>query len=166
MQRSCHSARLATLAVLLRRLCCVAVGCCGLLLLGGATAWAAPAWLAPVDLSTGGLADDPSVAADSQGHVTAVWLDSDGVHATVMAAVRPAGGAWPTPVELSSIDQTAEDPSLAVDPQGDAAAVWVREDAGGGALQAAVRQGSGTWQSPANVSSAPDLEDPEVAVDS
>lgn len=152
--------------MLLRRLCCVALSCCGLLLLGGATAWAAPAWLAPADVSTSGLADDPIVAADSQGDMTAVWLDSDGVHASVLAAVRPAGGAWPPPVELSSIDRNADDPAVAVDPQGDATAVWVREDATGGTLQAAMRPAGGTWQSPVDVSSAPDLEDPEVAVDS
>jgi hypothetical protein len=150
----------------LRRLCCIALSSCGLLLLGGATAWAAPAWLAPADVSTSGLADDPIVAADAQGDMTAVWLDSDGVHASVLASERPAGGAWPTPVELSSIDQTADDPAVAVDPQGDATAVWVREDATGETLQAAVRPADGTWQSPVNVSSAPDLEDPEVAVDS
>jgi hypothetical protein len=152
--------------MLLRRLCCVALSCCGLLLLGGATAWAAPAWLAPADVSTSGLADDPIVAPDSQGDMTAVWLDSDGVHASVMASVRQAGAAWPTPVELSSIDQTADDPAVAVDPQGDATAAWVREDATGGTLQAAMRPAGGTWQSPVDVSSAPDLEDPEVAVDS
>lgn len=152
--------------MLLRRLCCVALSCCGLLLLGGATAWAAPAWLAPADVSTSGLADDPIVAADSQGDMTAVWLDSDGVHASVLASVRPAGGAWPPPVELSSIDRTADEPAVAVDPQGDATAVWVREDATSGTLQAAMRPAGGTWQSPVDISSAPDLEDPEVAVDS
>jgi PKD domain len=167
MQRSRRPARLEAPAILLRRLCCVALSCsCGLLLLGGATAWAAPAWLAPADVSTSGLADDPIVAADSQGDMTAVWLGSDGVHASVLAAVRPAGGAWPPPVELSSIDRNADDPAVAVDPQGDATAVWVREDATGGTLQAAMRPAGGTWQSPVDVSSAPDLEDPEVAVDS
>jgi PKD domain len=152
--------------MLLRRLCCVALSCCGLLLLGGATAWAAPAWLAPADVSTSGLADDPIVAADSQGDMTAVWLDSDGVHASVMASVRQAGAAWPTPVELSSIDQTADDLSLAVDPQGDATAVWVREDATGETVQAAARPAGGVWESPVDVTTAQDAEDPEVAVDS
>ena len=152
--------------MLLRRVCCVALCCWGCLLLGGGTASAAPAWLAPADVSTGGLADNPSVAADSQGDVTAVWLDSDGVHASVLAAVRPAGGAWPTPVELSGTDQTAEEPSVAVDPQGDATAVWVRHDATDEIVQAAVQPAGGTWQSPVNVVTAQDLEDPEVAVDS
>jgi hypothetical protein len=92
MLRFCRSARLAAYAVLLRRMCCVALGWWGCLPLGGGTASAAAAWLTPADLSTGGLADDPSMAADSQGDVTAIWLDSDGVHASAQAAVRPLGG--------------------------------------------------------------------------
>ena len=147
-------------------MCCVALGCWVCSLLAGSTASAAPAWLAPSDLSNGGLADKPSVAVDSQGDVTAVWLDSDGVHASVLAAARPAGGAWPAPVELSGTGLTAEEPSVAVDPRGDATAVWVRHDATHEIVQAAVRPAGGMWHSPVDVTTAQDLEDPEVAVDS
>ena len=53
---------------------------------------AAPAWLAPQDLSAAGQdANDPQVAVDGQGNAIAVWSRSNGTNDIVQAAVRAAG---------------------------------------------------------------------------
>ena len=54
---------------------------------------AAPAWLAPANLSEAVQnKDNPHVAIDSQGDAVAVWELSNGINQVVQAAVRQAGG--------------------------------------------------------------------------
>jgi hypothetical protein len=56
---------------------------------------AAPAWLAPQDLSAAGQnAFNPEVAVDAQGNAIAVWRRFDGTNFIVQAAVRAAGGSF------------------------------------------------------------------------
>jgi hypothetical protein len=114
--------------------CCLVSG-------GGAgSAWAAPGWLAPQDLSAAGQkAGFPEVAVDGQGNAIAVWSRFDGTNFIVQAAVREAGGSFGAPQDLSAAGQKAGFSQVAVDGQGYAIAVWSRFDGTNFIVQAAAR---------------------------
>jgi len=102
------------------------------------TAGAGGAWSTPVELSTpdgGSLQSKPTnprIVADPQGSLTATWSaavgPSPGLGVTenrrLQAVHRPAGGAWSSPVALSSPDDlwAAE---IAADPQSYVTALWI-----------------------------------------
>jgi hypothetical protein len=129
---------------------------------------AAPKWLTPVDLSALGRdADAPQVAVDSTGRAFAVWDRSNGANLIVQAAIRPPGRNWQAPVNLSTAGRNADAPQIAVDPLGDAVAVWRRSNGVNSIIQAAIKPSRGRrWQRPVNLS-APghDAASPGVAVD-
>jgi hypothetical protein len=139
-----------------------------LMLLAAASAGAAPAWLAPVDLSVAGQSVFvPQVAFDAQGNAVAVWGRSNGTNSIVQGAVRPAGGSWQAPVDLSAAGQNAYYPQVAFDAQGNAVAVWSRYDGVNYIVQGAVRPAaSGVWEAPADLSAAgQSASGAQVAVD-
>jgi hypothetical protein len=130
-------------------------------------ALAAPAWLQPQALSASGQsAESPQVAVDPAGDALAVWSRSNGSNTIVQSAVRPAGGAWQAPVDLSAVAQNARDPQLAVDPAGEAIAVWSRYDGSNTIVEVASRPPGASWQ-PAQALSASgqSAESPQLAVD-
>jgi PKD domain len=131
-------------------------------------AQAAPAWLAPVNLSEAGQdAEEPHVAFDSQGDALAVWRRFDGSNYIVQGAIRPAGGSWQAPVDLSEGGESASEPQVAFDSHGNALAVWRRSDGSNYIVQGAIRPAGGSWQAPADLSEAgQDAEEPHVAFDS
>jgi hypothetical protein len=121
-------------------------------------------WQAPVDLSaTGQNALEPQVAVDPGGDAVAVWERYDGADYIVQASTSPAGGSWQAPVDLSATGQNALEPQVAVDPDGDAVAVW--EDETDSNAEAASRPSGGSWQAPAAISAGHDARAPRVAVD-
>jgi len=126
------------------------------------------AWQPPVALSAPGAdAVDPQVAFDGAGDAFAVWTRSDGTNQIAQAAVRPAGGAWQSPVALSGAGQDAAYPQVVADEAGNAVAVWTRAGFGEESrVQAAVRPAGGAWQAPASLSAAgEDAYDAQVAID-
>ena len=123
------------------------------------------------DLSAAGQnAAAPQVAIDGQGNAVAIWRRSDGTNQIVQTSTRSAAtGAWQaTPDDLSATGQDAADPEVAVDPQGDAVAVWSRGNAIMQTLfiQASTRPAGGAWQAPASTLSVggEPADDPQVAV--
>jgi hypothetical protein len=128
-----------------------------------APAAAAPTWLAPVDLSASGEdAGSPAGAMDSSGDVTAVWYRNDGANNIVQASVRQAGGAFGTPVDLSQTGVDAFGPRVAMDPAGDAVAVWFR----GAVIQAAARPAGGSFGAAVDVSAVGgNASFPQIAID-
>jgi hypothetical protein len=147
----------------------VALACVVLALLAVSPAIAAPAWLAPVNLSEEGqAAGRPQVAFDGQGNAVAVWNGNDGANEyLVQAAFRPAGGAWQTPVRLSLYGQEAREPSVAFDGQGNAVAVWEAYNGVTFVVEAAFRPVGGAWQAPVYLSpeEIPGTAHPQVAFD-
>ncbi len=139
-----------------------------LLALWTASAAAAPTWLSPLNLSEAGQnAGQPEVAVDSAGDAVAVWYRSDGSNTIIQSAERPAGGAWSEPVNLSEEGQNAEKPQVAVDPQGNAVAVWRRNDGSKYRIQAATRPPGGAWSEAVDLSEAGEnASEPRVAIDS
>jgi hypothetical protein len=147
----------------------VVLACLALMLVVAASAGAAPSWLAPGDLSVAGQdAYDQQVAVDSQGNAVAVWDRYNATNTIVQGAVRPAGGIWQAPVDLSVAGQNADSPQVAFDSQGNAVAVWRRFNGTNYIVQGAVRPAaSGVWQAPVDLSAAgQDANVPHVAVDS
>jgi hypothetical protein len=123
-------------------------------------------WSAPVEVSAKeeAVGDRPELAVDSQGDVTAVWIwhVGESERGIVQSATRPAGGAWSAPVDLSATDGRAVLSQLAVDPRGDAVAVWKSETAE--RVQAASRTANGTWGAAVDLSEGEAYE-PDVAID-
>lgn len=129
-------------------------------------------WSAPADLSAPGqdTFDTPELAADRRGTVTALWQRHDGSGWIVTSATRPAGGAWTAPVDLSATGHDAWDPQVAVDPAGNATAVWSLADEpmsdSARTVQAARRTVAGEWTAPVDLSRGGTAWNPQVALDS
>lgn len=120
-------------------------------------------WSAPRYISVGGQdADRPQVALDAAGNAVAVWELYEGSGAIVQAASRPAGGSWGSPQDLSASGQIPDAPELALDPAGNAVAVWPSLD---GIIRAATRPAGGGWSLPQDISLPGNAADPKVAID-
>ena len=138
----------------------------GVLTIGSQASLAASGWVPPQYLGPAGAtsASRPQVALDAQGNVIAVWA-RDGYGAsrdvTVQSAFRPVGGPWQAPVDLSrpgpdgvQTDIERSGPRVAIDGQGNAVAVWQRNDGTSIVVQAAERPAGGAWSAPIDISGA------------
>jgi PKD domain len=145
------------------------LSCLILALLAAQSASAAPTWLSPVNLSEAEpMEGSPQVAIDQQGDITSVWNRSNGTNYETQTAYRPAGGSWQAPVTLSETGYDAGSAQIAVDPEGDAAAVWSTfPPASGRTIQAAVKSHAGTWSAPVTLADIGEPEGkPQIAIDS
>jgi PKD domain len=95
--------------------------------------------------------EPPALAADAAGEVTVVWARGKGAESTVEATSHPVGGGWSPPQALSVAGEEAYEPQVAVDPDGDAAAVW---KGGEEAVESAERPVGGEWSGPASISAS------------
>jgi PKD repeat protein len=135
-----------------------------------ATRPAGGSWQTQVDLSAGFTSESsaqPEVAVDAQGDATAVWDLYDGSSYITQAAARPAGGSWQPPVDLATGGHTPTDPQVALDPHGDATAVWDLDDGTSRITQAAARPAGGSWQPAVDLSrpGARLQQEPQVTAD-
>lgn len=131
-------------------------------------AHATPTWVDPVGpLSAAGQsANYPDVAIDGAGNVVSVWDRSDGSFQRVEAAFRPAGGTFTEPVPISDAGATAWFARVAVDPTGNAMAVWGRADGADFRIQAAFRPVGGAFAPAKTLSAAGENGGfPQVAFD-
>jgi hypothetical protein len=115
-------------------------------------------WSAPVTLSAAGVrAAWPQVAVDSQGNATAVWagavISGGRIQShRIQTATRPAGGSWSVPVSISKPGHRhVQDPQIAVDPQGEATAIWQRSNGSDLVVQGATRPAGGGWSAPVEI---------------
>lgn len=76
--------------------------------------------------ASGASAEDPQVAMDAAGNAVAVWRRWDGKNYIAQAAIRPPGGVFGSPKDLSAPGQNASTPQVAVGGAGDGVAVWSR----------------------------------------
>ncbi|HEY6836643.1 MAG TPA: PASTA domain-containing protein [Gaiellaceae bacterium] len=121
-------------------------------------------WQRDQDLSDAGAdAQHPQIDVNPAGDAVAVWYQSVGSsYSVIEAAVRPAGGRWAGPEELSGGGVNATVPQVALDQNGNALAVWERLGPTP-VVQASIRAG-GAWSAPQNLSSpGQDAEFPQVA---
>jgi hypothetical protein len=130
-------------------------------------------WQAAVDVSTPGEdASAPQVAIDAQGAAIVVWerrtAAGDTSTRLVRAALRPAGGTWQPPADLSApvAGEHPLSPAIAIGPAGDAVVVWQHFDGTSSIVQSASRAPGGAWQTPVDVSAAgEDASGAQVAID-
>lgn len=118
-------------------------------------------WAAPTDIAVlgpGGLA--PVIAMTAAGDAVVVWTAvtskapfASSIHAARFAA---ASGTWTAAAQVSAAGDNAGLARVALNGNGDAMAIWTKEEPGGlESIQAARSVASGaTWQSPRTLSSA------------
>jgi uncharacterized protein GlcG (DUF336 family) len=76
-----------------------------------------------------GEASSPQVAVDPEGNAVAVWYQSDGSYDSIYSNRYDAlSGAWGTAQAIESNTGDAYGPQVAVDPSGNAVAVWYQND--------------------------------------
>lgn len=109
---------------------------------------AAGGWGSTQQISTPALAaEGPELAMDRQGNAVAVWQRSTGRNSVVQAAVRPAGGTWSTPQDLSALDVVAFEPDVSVE-AGRATVVWTATQAFQRVVESSSRLIGGAWSAP------------------
>ncbi len=115
------------------------------------------------------------IAVNADGDTAVVWTRRDpdseeDVNATfVEASVRPAGGSFSPPVRVSLPiveGQSAVEPSIAIDADGNAVIVWRYNDGTDQVIEASDRPAGGGFSSPEVISGAGnDSFEPDVAID-
>ena len=125
-----------------------------------------PGWEVPLRIQDliSGDAGSPVVAVDARGNAIAVWTQWDGTFDSLWANRYTVGSGWGTAEPIETVSGAAWYPDIALDPRGNATAVWwdytnsrilgVRYLAGSG-WTPTVRIDSGTGT----------VSDPQVAVD-
>jgi hypothetical protein len=110
-------------------------------------------WSAPADLSVAAVdARNPEVAVDPAGDAVTLWQQARGGNDVILVSTRPAGGSWSAPAPLSAPGQNARGSQVALDPFGDAVAVWQRSDGAHWIVQSAMLPAHGSWSKPVNLS--------------
>ena len=124
-------------------------------------------WTAAAEIYSGApIVMNPRLAVNARGDAIAIWECGDNV---LRASVRPSGsGAWLAPREVAP----GYEPRIALDPAGNATAVWAAYKGSGPVVQAASRRWGEDWTSPVDLSgpnynSWPDQpsQDPRIAID-
>jgi len=130
-------------------------------------AHATPTFLSAINISDAGQDGfEPQVAVDSSGNVIAVWTRSDGTNFRIQSASRTATGDWSVPETISDPGQSASSPQVAVDPSGNAVAVWTRSDGTNLRVQSAYRPAGNGFLGAQTVSAvAGDASAPSVSMD-
>ncbi len=91
----------------------------------------AQSWSAPVTLSAQPAgASWPATAVGADGTAAVVWAEVAGADqpSNVLVSIRPAGGAFGAPVQLSAMGHERGRPAVAVGPTGTVLVVWVDDD--------------------------------------
>jgi len=135
---------------------------------GGAT-WQKAARVSPAAEIVPHNANEPQLAMDARGDAVAVWERFNEVE-EIEAASMPAGTeAWRAPVKISTRvgkEGKAEpgNQQVAIDAQGRAVVVWLRETVN--LIEASAQNGDGSWQTPAVISATGVTpSEPVLAVD-
>ncbi|MCB0231848.1 MAG: hypothetical protein KDH90_22460, partial [Anaerolineae bacterium] len=114
----------------------------------------------------------PDIAVDAAGNAYAVWEDQRSGDAGIYFAYRSAGGSWEAPVRMqeAGIHGDRFSPAIAVDPAGNAYAVWSDMRNGTADIYFARRPTGGTWGASEQVPGSETLWDlwdrsPDITVD-
>jgi hypothetical protein len=92
------------------------------------------------------LGPTPDVAVDAQGNAVVVWPHPLAATTVIQAAIRPAGGRFGPPVDLSDGSRDANaDPRLGMSADGTATAVWTWNNGTHTVIQTATRPPGGAF---------------------
>jgi hypothetical protein len=84
-------------------------------------------WSAPQLLSTdAGSSSEPAVALNGEGHGAAIWVQGDGTTPQARVAILDARLGWGTPRAIQMAPGSATLPRVALDPKGNAFAIWAQ----------------------------------------
>jgi hypothetical protein len=109
--------------------------------------------------------ESPEVAMDRLGNVVAIWHRSTGRDSVVQAAIRPAGGTWSAPQNLSASGDVAFNADVALE-AGRVTAVWTVLRERRLIVQSSSRTIAGSWESAETISAPGDNSyAPVVAMD-
>ncbi len=127
--------------------------------------WGAPA---RIETEDEGDASDPRVAVASDGSAVAVWKQFDGVTFDIWSNRYTPSGGWGTAERIETNDAgSAGEARVAIDPVGNAVAVWKQSDGAGDNIWANRSTPSGGWGTAERID--PDdrgtLSDPRVVMD-
>lgn len=122
-------------------------------------------WVLPAgDLSAAGQnARSPQVTTALDGTTTAVWVRSTGEFDMVQASTRPPGGSFGEPVDLSQTFQNAEDPQIAIAPDGTTTVIW-HLNSGTYGVEATTRPPGGSFGAPVDVSGQEVFNSPQITI--
>lgn len=137
-------------------------------------AQAARTWGTPVAIETdnAGNAESVQVAANASGQVFAVWQQSDGTTINIYANRYTPAAGWGTAQRINPgvVMETAQQPHVAIDDNGNAIAVWMQSDfaqnRSAADIWASRYTAQGGWGAPVLIeSSFADAGEPRVAMD-
>jgi PKD domain len=119
---------------------------------------------APKVISSSGVdSAEPEVAMDGSGSAIAVWEELDSAESVVRGSLRPAGGDFEPPDDLSESGKSSFGPEIAMTPAGLATVVWTREETGELSIQTSSRNPGGDFSAPSNVT--PTTESSSAPID-
>jgi len=114
-------------------------------------------WRAPnvVFASKSHLCQFVRLGTDAMWNSVALWeeYDQNGTF-QVRGSVRPYGGYWSSPIDMSPLYHNATFPELAMTPSGYFVAVWQKQDSTTSVIQAATLKFGSTWSAPVDISLA------------
>lgn len=125
------------------------------------------AWSSPVDLSLAGSdAQNPQVGVDGNGNGVAIWTQGSPGGTTLITGAVLTGVAWGTPTSLSLAGESANMPKVAMNPSGQAIAVWRRCNGSNGIIQSAFYAPPIGWNQPGDLSTTGESAAiPQVGID-
>ncbi|MFO8050666.1 MAG: hypothetical protein R6V01_03080, partial [Thermoplasmatota archaeon] len=121
-----------------------------------------------IETDNSGAAYGPEVAFDPSGNAIAVWHQSDGTRYNIWANRYEAGTGWGT-AQLIETDNSGDayDPQVAIDPSGNAIAVWRQHDGTRYNIWANRYEAGTGWGTAQLIETdnSGDAYDPQVAID-
>jgi hypothetical protein len=108
----------------------------------------------------------PRPVLDEDGNALVVWVQGLGLDAALHASRHTGTGGWTSEQELD-VSGSVDDPQIAIDPAGNAIAVWRRQQDVNGMLEMlpyAARHTAGGWSTPQAIGNRTAF-DPKVAMD-
>ena len=113
----------------------------------------------------------PKVAVDGSGNATAVWSQADAIGTKTVASRYIAGSGWSAPVAIETGSGTAWSQRVAMDPLGNAIAVWERDsDERDGGLPARIwanhYDSTAGWGVATPIGGTGTAYEPQIAMDS
>ncbi len=114
-------------------------------------------WSLPVQLSVGsaGQAWSPHIAVDDQGNGVAVWQQSNGRHVNIWASRYQSGAGWESARQIESGTASLGAPTVAMDRDGHATALWPRFVGGKSEIWTNRVTARGNWGVAARIETVP-----------
>ena len=119
-----------------------------------------------IEFDNVGNAENVQVAVNTSGQAVAVWQQPDSTSINIHAARYSPGTGWHTPEPIDTEPETAQQPAVAIDAQGNAFVVWLRSEGSSNSVWARRFTAQGGWGSPVLLETGlGDAGNPQVAVD-